>query len=159
MSCSDSVRPRCFLYPIQGLRSDQGVAAGVEVDDEYVDKNLALTGEPIVGTDKVAYDEETGPGALEARPLPSPKGMSARQREIHDMTHLPYDPSCEVYTSSRRPNTQHRSVPASVRALPLMLDDQIWPCQGNAEEVSRNLSAFRIYIHVCHNLQPGRPEA
>ena len=118
MSCSDSVRPRCFLYPIQGLRSDQGVAAGVEVDDEYVDKSLALTGEPIVGTDKVAYDEETGPGALEARPLPSPKGMSARQREIHDMTHLPYDPSCEVCTSSRRPNTQHRSVPASVRAVP-----------------------------------------
>ena len=39
---------------------------GVEVDDEYVDKNLALTGEPIDGTDKVVYDEETGPGALEA---------------------------------------------------------------------------------------------
>ena len=48
--------------------------------DEVDDRNVAITGEPLVGTDKVIYDDATGPSALDVRPMPSPKGMSARQR-------------------------------------------------------------------------------
>ena len=38
--------------------------------------------------DKVIYDEE-------ARPVPSPKGMTAQQRAVRDITHIPYDPPCQ----------------------------------------------------------------
>ena len=68
---------------------------GVVEDDEYVDRSLAVTSEPIIGTDKVMFDDATGPSALEARPLPSPKGMGVQQRAVHNLTHLPYGPSCE----------------------------------------------------------------
>ena len=105
-----------------GSQDDRQSASIIE-DDEHVDRSLAVTGEPIVGTDKVVFDEETGPGALAARPLTSPKGMSAHQRAIHDLTHLPNDPSCEICSSCRRPNTQHRSLPATVRAVPLVVGD------------------------------------
>ena len=125
MSHSSSVSP-CFLCPVVGLRDDlQGVSEAN--DDEVVDGSLAVTGEPIIGTDKVIYDDATGPGALDANPMPSPKGMSARQRAIHDITHLPYDPSCEICVSTRRPNTQHRSLKPSVRAVPLMVGDYAFP--------------------------------
>ena len=67
------------------------------VGEEEVDPKMAMMGDPIVGVDRVVYDESTGHGALAARPLTSPKCMSATQRAIHDLTHLPYDPGCEVY--------------------------------------------------------------
>ena len=70
--------------------------------DEVVDRSHAVTDEPIIGMDHVTHDDDTGPGAIPARVLPSPKGMSALQRAIHDVTHLPYDPSCEVCASCRR---------------------------------------------------------
>ena len=54
-----------------------------------------MTSEPIIWTDHVTHDDSTGPGAIPARVLPSPKGMNARQRAIHDETNLPYDPSCD----------------------------------------------------------------
>ena len=67
-----------------GSQDDRQSTSIVE-DDEHVDRSLAVTGEPIAGTDKVVFDEETNPGALAAPPLTSPKGMSARQRAIHDL--------------------------------------------------------------------------
>ena len=74
-----------------GLRNDpQGVS--VANIDEVVNRNLAMTGEPIIGTNKMIYDDTAGPGALDARPMPVPKGMSARQHAVHDITRLPYDP-------------------------------------------------------------------
>ena len=143
MSFSPSVRPCCFLCPILGSQDDQH-NVGVVEDDEYVDRSLALTSEPIIGTDKVIFDDATGPGALEARPLPSPKGMSVQQRAVHDLTHLPYDPSCEVCVSCRRPNTQHRSMPASVRAVPLMVGDYAFPKHSD-EADPLTLLVIRVY--------------
>ena len=107
-----------------GMPDDQ---LGVVDEDELVDESKALMKEPIVGVDKVVFDEATGSGALPARPLPAPKGMTMKQREIHDLTHLPYDPSCEICVSCRRPNTQHRTVSNPERWVPLLVADYAFP--------------------------------
>ena len=126
-----------------GPRDDQG-DAGVGISEEEVDRSLAMTSEPIIGMDKVVYDEETGPGALDVRPMPAPKGMSAKQRAVHDLTHLPYDPSCEICTSCRRPNTHHRLVSSSERAVPLMVGDYAFP--KSSEDIdSPTILVLRVY--------------
>ena len=43
-----------------GSQDDRQSASIIE-DDEHVGRSVAVTGEPIVGTDKVVFDEETGP--------------------------------------------------------------------------------------------------
>ena len=80
------------------------------LDDEEADPKMAMLGEPIIGVERVIYDDETGPGAIAAKPLPTPKSMSVAQRAVHDLTHLPYEPSCKICVQSRRPTTQHRSL-------------------------------------------------
>ena len=67
--------------------------------EEEVDPKMAMLGEPIVGIERVVYDDVTGSGAIPARPLNSPKSMSAAERAVHDLTHIPYHPRCEVCTS------------------------------------------------------------
>ena len=122
------VRPLVFCCPLQGARIDQQTYKEVVgLDDEEVDPKMALMSEPIVGIEKVVYDEATGSGAIPARPLTSPKSMSAAQRAVHDITHMPYHPGCEICVSCRRPNTQHRSHKLSERTVPLMVGDYAFP--------------------------------
>ena len=85
MSDSHSLRPSFHRYPLRAKLDDhQGdVSFGADVD-EVVDSGHAMTSEPIVGTDRVMYDDTTGSGALPARPLPSLKGMTAAKRATHD---------------------------------------------------------------------------
>ena len=79
-----------FCYPLIGMRGDQhGDGVVADVEDEIVDPKMAALGEPIVGTERIVYDDSNGPGALPARALPSPKAITANQRSIHDLTHLP----------------------------------------------------------------------
>ena len=145
-----SVSPRCFLCPISGSRVDQS-GGGVVGDDEEVDRSLAMTGEPIIGMDRIVYDDETGPGALAARPLPSPKGMSIAQRAVHDLTHLPYEPSCEICVSCRRPNTKHKCAHSSERLIPLLVGDYAFPKHSD-EADTLTLLVIRVYpykIYFC----------
>ena len=115
-------------------------------DDELVDPGMAMLGEPIIGVEQVVYDESTGSGALPAWPTSSPKGMSAAQRAIHDLTHLPYDPGCEVCASSRRPNNHHRSIKASEREIPMMVGDCCFP--KHADEANPiTVLVIRVYPH------------
>ena len=95
---------------------------------------MALMSEPIVGIEKVVYDDATGSGAIPARPLTSPKSMSAAQRAVHDITHMPYHPGCEICESCRRPNTQHRSLKSSERTVPLMVGDYAFPKHSEDSE-------------------------
>ena len=73
--------------------------AGKEVDvqdedvleDEVPDvSKYAVLGEPIVGRESVTYSEKTGQGALQVKPLPSPKEPTAAEKARHNITHLPY---------------------------------------------------------------------
>ena len=113
-------------------------------DDEIVDRSTAMASDPIIGMDRVTHDDSTGPGAIPARVLPSPKGMTSAERAIHDVTHLPYDPSCEVCTSRRRPNTPHRTVSMSERTLPLMVGDYAFP-KHFADADTITLLVIRVY--------------
>ena len=88
------------------------------IGEEEIDPKMAMMGEPRIGVERVVYDDSTGHGALKAQPLSSPKGMSAAQRAIHDLTHMPYDPSCEVCVSCRRPNSPHGLEKTSERTIP-----------------------------------------
>ena len=128
------------------------------MDDDDADPKMAMAGEPIVGIDKVVYDESTGPGALTARPLSSPKSMSAAKRAIHDLTHLPYDPGCEICVSTRRPNTHHRAV-KSERDIPLLVGDYCFPKHSGDMEPITTL-VVRVYPYklffVCVVPAKGR---
>ena len=79
-----------------------------------------LDGEPkdIVGTD---HEEEViQPGT----PLTEPYEPSAKERAIHDFTHLPYRHWCKHCVRARRPNTHHRGKsPSSQRTVPLLIAD------------------------------------
>ena len=105
---------------------------------------MAMMSEPIVGIDKVVYDDATGSGAIPARPLTSPKTMSATQRAVHYLTYLPYHPGCEICVSCRRPNTQHRSLKTSERTVPLMVGDYAFP--KHSEDVDNStVLVIRVY--------------
>ena len=127
-------------------------ADGLNVlDDEEVDPKMAALGEPIIGVERVVYDDATGPGAIPARPLPTPKSMSSAQRAIHDLTHLPYDPWCEICVASRRPNTQHRSLHEGEREVPLMVGDYCFPKHSDDAETMTVL-VVRVYpykVFMC----------
>ena len=73
------VRPYIYCCPVGATVNDQDGLLGM--DEEEVDPKMALMGEPIVGMERVVYDDATGPGALAARPLPSPKLMSDAQSD------------------------------------------------------------------------------
>ena len=105
---------------------------------------MAVLGEPIIGVERVVYDDETGPGAIPARPLPTPKSMSVAQRAIHDLTHLPYDPGCEICVSSRRPNTHHRSLHGGERSVPLVVGDYCFP-KHSEESTTLTVLVVRVY--------------
>ena len=120
---------------------------------------MAMMGEPIVGMDRVIYDETTGPGALQARPLVSPKAMSAEQRAVHDLTHLPYHPGCEICVSCRRPNTHHKSLKNPERTVPLMVGDYCFP-KHNDDSDPMTVLVIRVYPYklffACSVSSKGR---
>ena len=95
----------------------------VECLEEEVNPKHALMGDPIVGMEYVTWEDGKGPGALPAKPLPSPKSLTDAQRRIHDLTHLPYEPGCPICVSSRRPNDHHRKSKDVGRSIPLLVGD------------------------------------
>ena len=103
-----------------------------------------MLGEPIIGVERVVYDDETGPGALPARALVSPKAMTSIQRAIHDLTHLPYHPGCEICVSTRRPNTHHRLLKKSERDIPLLVGDYCFP-KHSSDADPMTVLVIRVY--------------
>ena len=86
---------------VMGDAEDVGTAVQDEIVDETdevfeLDPRFVTLGDPIVGMEKVTWQKETGAGALDPRVLPSPVPLSKVQREKHDLTHLPYEPSCDI---------------------------------------------------------------
>ena len=68
-------------------------AMGVEEEANMQD---AIFGEKIIGSENVTLHESGHPGAREPMPLSEPQKMLPSQRAKHWLTHLPYDPACEV---------------------------------------------------------------
>ena len=119
--------------------------------EEEVNPKHAMLSEPIVGMDKVTWVDGKGPGALAAKPLPSPKPMSDAQRRIHDLTHLPYEPGCPICVSCRRPNDHHRRVKDRERSIPLLVGDYGFPKNSSDDEPLTSL-IMRVYpykVFLC----------
>ena len=93
---SSPVRPRHCCCPVV-IRDGESVKGD---DEEDVNPKHAVLSDPIVGMDKVTWEDGKGPGAIAAKPLPSPKPMTDAQRRIHDLTHLPYEPGCPICVMS-----------------------------------------------------------
>jgi hypothetical protein len=119
--------------------------------EEDVNPKHALLSDPIVGMDKITWDDGKGPGAITAKPLPSPKSMTDAQRRIHDLTHLPYEPGCPICVSCRRPNDHHRKKKDHERSIPLLCGDYGFPKSSSDDEALTTL-VMRVYpykIYLC----------
>ena len=147
---SEPVSPHCCLcYPLMA-HSDESEKVEVAVDDD-VDPKLALMSEPIVVVEHVTWDAGKVPGAIPAKPLPSPKEMSVAQRRIHDLTHLPYDPGCAICVSCRRTNHHHRQVKDSDRTIPLLVADCGFPTISDDDDALTRLvmRAYPYKLFTC----------
>ena len=77
-----------------GQGPDKLVVEQQDQDDFVADlKDVAVLGEPIVGIEVVTLDEK-GPGALQARALPSPNEPTPAARAAHNLTHAKYEDWC-----------------------------------------------------------------
>ena len=160
MITSSRVSPLTICCPV-GARIGQRQTLGADTDEEVDSKNAVL-GEPIVGVERVVYDEETGPGALPAKALDSPKPMTAVQRSIHDLTHMPYHPGCEICVSTRRPNTHHRLQKKVEREVPLLVGDYCFP-KHSTDAQPLTVLVIRVYPYklflCCSVTSKGRDVA
>ena len=119
----------CCPVVIRDGESIKGDGAEEEVNPKH-----ATLSDPIVGMDKVTWEDGKGPGALAAKPLPSPKSMSDAQRRIHDPTHLPYEPGCPICVSCKRPNDHHRRAKDRERSILLVVGDSGFPKSSSDDE-------------------------
>ena len=143
------IRPLVLCCPLQRARVYQPNDDGVGYVEELVDPKMALMGQPIVGIDRVVYDESTGDGAAPAKPLASPKVTSTSQRAIHDLTHLPDHPGSEICVSCRKQSTQHRSLKNSERTVPLMVGDYCFPEHtDDSDPMTGLVIRVNLYKHV-----------
>ena len=82
----------------------------------------AVLDEKRVGKDNVTLDEH-GPGAIQPKALSSPRRMLPSQEALHWLTHLPYDPACEICVQCERPNSHHRGINSDKRQIHLLVGD------------------------------------
>ena len=70
---SSPVSPRncCYCCPVVVARDGEPVRE--DGTEEEVNPKHAMLSDPIVGMDKITWDDGKGPGAITAKPLPSPK--------------------------------------------------------------------------------------
>ena len=102
------IRPPPFLCVVcEDGDADQHVLKGAEDEEEIVDLKYVMFHDPIVGVEQIV-ETEHGPGAREAKPLPSPPTFTPAQRAKHCLTHLPFHPGCPMCVACRQPNTHHR---------------------------------------------------
>ena len=95
----------------------------IDLDEEELDPKSVAVDEVISGEGVVTLDKN-GPGALQPKQIPGPKEMTRSQREKHFAAgHLPYDPSCEICVSCKRPNVPHLKSHESDRTIPLLVGD------------------------------------
>ena len=126
------VSPLHYCCPLVVREGD--TVKGHDVEEEEVYPKHAMLSDPIVGMEKVTWEDGKGPGAIAAKPLPCPKPLSDAQRRIHDLTHLPYDPGCPICVSCRRPNDHHRPVKDRKRMIPFVVGDYGFPKSTGDDE-------------------------
>ena len=98
--------PRIRPIAASNLPAELSLHEGAQLASDLDDMELcglceddALLNEPIVGKFKVDASH---------KPLPSPKGMTFTEWELHRITHLPYSSSCSRCIAGKRNNSHHR---------------------------------------------------
>ena len=119
MLSSDSVRPPPSSSSSAGGDGGQHLTL---VEDEDVNMREAMLDDPIVGVEP-ATEASAATGAIHPGALPSPKPMTAAQKVVRDLSHLPHDPACPICASSRGLNVPHQISNEHLRVIPLLVDD------------------------------------
>ena len=91
-----------------------------EEEIEEVTMKQTVADDPLIGDEGVLHDDN-GPGAREARPLPSPPTATPAQKAKHDLTHQPPHPGCGICRSTRSPNLGHPASQEHLRMVPLLV--------------------------------------
>ena len=116
----------CMIAPVsphpETHDAGQGPHHQAPEEELEVDMGLAMLDDPIVGVEAVLSNQH-GPGARPARPLRTPKQMSPAQREIHDLTRMPFDEGCEICAATRGLNAKHMMSSERMRVMPLLAAD------------------------------------
>ena len=55
-----------------------------------------------------AEEKSEGEGARVPKTKKAPEGMTAKEWQIHRLTHLPYNPACRCCVAGRKRDDQHR---------------------------------------------------
>ena len=110
-----------------------------EGDDSVVvdaaDQRLAQLDEPIVGKSIRTWDDASGAGARQAKPLPSPKAPTPAAWRQHRLTHLPYCCWCPVCVATKRPNNHHRLRQNINRLIPFLVADYAYARNQGEDEL------------------------
>ena len=104
----------------------------------------AVFEDKIIGSEGVTLTEDGLPGAREPTPLPVPRRMLPSKRAKHWMTHLPYDPDCEICVQCKRPNSHHRGSKTDERSIPLMVGDYCFVKRSGDESTVTGL-VIKVY--------------
>ena len=106
----------------RSFKTGGGTGSAVDLDEEKLNPKSVAVDDPIVGESMETLDEH-GPGAIEPKVMSVPKELTPHQKARHVISHLPYDPSCEICVACRRPNDPHSLSHESSRTIPLLVGD------------------------------------
>ena len=86
--------------------------------------------------------------------------MSAAEKEIHDLTHQPYDDGCEICRATCGLIVPHRSLGESSRVIPLLVADYCF-VKFKSSPLLRTLLVmrlfpYRLYLACCVPRKGGR---
>ena len=77
-------------------------------------------------------------------PVRSPTAMTAAQKAIHDLTHMPPDQGCSICRSTRAPNLGHSATREHERTSPLLVGDDCF-LKSFTETVLATCLVLRLY--------------
>ena len=123
--------------------------AGEIREDGDINPEDVLLGEPIVGVEKIDYQEGQGFGAFRPKVLKSPREPTPAERARHDVTHIPYEPWCPFCTSCKRGNSHHRSSHEMSRCIPLVVADYAFLRNEADEDLATVLVMMILPYKIC----------
>ena len=115
----------------------------IDVEEEELEPKSVVVDDPIVGESFTTLDKN-GPGAIEAKPISSPRELTPLQRAKHWCTHLPYDPACDICTATKRPNVSHSKSHEDDRKIPLLVGDYAY-LEDSQDSENITLLVMKLY--------------
>ena len=86
--------------------------------EEEVDQSLALNGDEMIG----AASDVRKADVRRPKAIPSPSEPTAKEIELHNLSHMPYRSWCPFCIAGRRNNSGHRATKQD-RKIPLVVAD------------------------------------